>query len=317
MSKVRLTLFISMLSSALVVLTGCSEKAGNGASSSPTSPVSTSAVTETSTPPNDKPVQVVLAPDEVLLETLDSSDYPLLKDIFESAIGGKPSCPDTVQCDYVVSQWKSEMEGNPTRPSLDLNARKAYLSSLDGKPPHVQIQISKDAFSARYSQLKQLVAAKNLCFLAPWKLQFVDNQYHFSGGNDRHTEVRLNLLSTNNYSTQLFRGDDTYLILNGKFFAPVPTQLMTDEIYKKYAGYSERPEEKRTKLKVCGKLKGGYETYLESMATAPKAPLDPNVIYGPVAVNTIANLFELAKPIEIVEPPSMKRLDTIPPEWFR
>ena len=317
MSTGRLTISISILSSALVLLSGCSEKAGNDASTSPAPAVTSSTVTERSVPPADKPVQVVLAPDELLLESLDSSDYPLLKDIFASAFGDKPSCPDTDRCDYVVTEWKTEIEGNPTRPSLDLNARKNYLTSLEGKPPHIQQQISKDAFSARYSQLQQLISSKSLCFLAPWKLQFVDNQYHFSGGNGRHTSVRMNLLSTINYSTQVLRGDDTYVLLNGKLFAPVPTQIMTEDIYNKYKGYSERTEENRTVLKLCGKLKGGYESYLESIATEPKAPPDPNAMFNLKPVDQMPNLFELAKPIEIVELPSMKRLDTVPAEWFR
>ena len=316
MNAVRVAISFSILYSSMVFITGCGEKAGIGTSSSPAPVDKTSAATETSAPPTVKSAVIALAPDEILLETLDSSDYPILADILRSADGGKPQCPGTAECEnYVESEWKREISTEQARLYKDANMRKAYLSSIDGKPPHVQQQITKDAFTARYDQLKKLVESKNLCFIAPWKLQFVDNQYHFAGGNGRHTSVRTNDM------IRVFPATDIYLLMGGKFFAPVPAQTMTDEVYKKFASYSERPDnEARTMLKLCGKFKGEYNRYLLSIAPPPK-PVDPN---GPppappemVSPTEVKSLFELTKPIEIVEPPSMKRLDTIPVEWLR
>ncbi len=262
---------------------------------------------------NAKPVAISLATDEVLLEALDASDYEILKDIFAGIYGGKPHCPEQEECDkYVVHGWDREMKAEPRREMLDLKARKAYQESLEGKAPHNQLQITRKTFDARYEQLKQMVATKNLCLLyRPWELKFQQNYYHFAGSNGRHAAIRANLFGTSGHRMDVFKDyGDIYMVKDGKYFVPIPAESMDDATYKKFASYSEVPEgDDRPAMKICGTLKGLYPKEQKQM-TAEEA-------INSLAPSNEASLFELSKPIEIVQGPSLKPIDTIPLKWFR
>lgn len=268
---------------------------------------------------------LVQASDEFLLEALDSSDYPILEDIFKAMSGFKSSCPDASECEkYVVKSWDDALKATPVRENLDLPFRKSYLNSLQGQAPHIQQETTKKAFAVRYSQLKELVAAKSVCFLySPWNLEFINDKYHLAGGNGIHTAVRTNLLSTANFNTPVFSGENIYIVSqDGKFFAPVPAQKFGEENYKKYAALSQKPAEIRPSLKFCGKPAGEYNNYMFELkkASTPAVKVDPLAPPpGPPAMvdpQPVTGLFRISKPIEWVQPPNMQKFDFIPMEWF-
>ena len=114
--------------------------------------------------------------------------------------------------------------------------------------------------------------------------------------------------------------DDTYIMENGKFLAPIPAQIFGEESYKKYAAYAEKSFENRPALKICGKPAGDYNSYLSSLKrkviaepAVGEPPPGPPEMVNPTPVT---NLFKITKPIEVVQPPTMKKIDTIPSEWF-
>lgn len=315
--KVSLAAVLAVLS--LSTLSACSQKdeSDNAAAAAQPSMAEPKTVSESGA----TTVTMYQASDEILLENLDSSDYPILNDIFASAGGGKSYCPDTTECtQFVFKSWEDDLNAQPTREMLDLPARKAYAESLAGQAPHLQQEIAKKAFAARYAQLQELVASKNICFIyRHWKLEFLNDKYHISGGNGKHTSVHMNLKSSQNFNASVVPGD-TYIIENGKFLVPIPAQIFGEENYKKYAAYAARPVEDRPALKICGKPAGEYNTYLLSIE---KKVVIETVVGGPpeappemVAPQPVANVFKITKPIEVVQPPTMKKIDTIPPEWF-
>ena len=316
--KVSLAAVLAVLS--LSTLSACSQKDESDNSAAAAQP----SMAEPKTVSESGATTVVMyqASDEILLENLDSSDYPILNDIFASAGGGKSYCPDTTECtQFVFKSWQDDLNAQPVREMLDLAARKAYAESLAGQAPHLQQEIAKKAFAARYAQLQELVASKNICFIyRHWKLEFLNDKYHLSGGNGKHTSVRMNLKSSANFEARVMPGDDTYIIENGKFLAPIPAQIFGEENYKKYAAYAEKPSENRPALKICGKPAGDYNSYLSSLKNMV---VSKNDVGGPpdappemVAPTPVTNLFKITKLIEVVQPPTMKKIDVIPSEWF-
>ena len=316
--KVSLAAVFAVLS--LSTLSACSQKdeSDNSAAAAQPSMAEPKTVSESGA----TTVAMYQASDEILLENLDSSDYPILNDIFASAGGGKSYCPDTTECtQFVFKSWQDDLNAQPVREMLDLAARKAYAESLAGQAPHLQQEIAKKAFAARYAQLQELVASKNICFIyRHWKLEFLNDKYHLSGGNGKHTSVRMNLKSSANFEARVMPGDDTYIIENGKFLAPIPAQIFGEENYKKYAAYAEKPSENRPALKICGKPAGDYNSYLSSLKNMV---VSKNDVGGPpdappemVAPTPVTNLFKITKLIEVVQPPTMKKIDVIPSEWF-
>ena len=315
--KVSLAAVLAVLS--LSTLSACSQKdeSDNSATAAQPSMAEPKTVSESGA----TTVAMYQASDEILLENLDSSDYPILNDIFASAGGGKSYCPDTTECtQFVFKSWQDDLNAQPVREMLDLAARKAYAESLAGQAPHLQQEIAKKAFTARYAKLQELIAGKNICFIyRPWRLEFMDDRYHISGGNGKHTSVLMNLKSSGNFEASVVPGD-TYIKENGKFLAPIPAKIFGDENYKKYAAYAEKPSEMRPALKICGKPAGEYNKYLFSLekkvvveaavGAPPEAP--PEL----PALQQVANIFQITKPIEVVQPPTMKKIDTIPSEWF-
>ena len=316
--KVSLAAVLAVLS--LSTLSACSQKdeSDNSATAAQPSMAEPKTVSESGA----TTVAMYQASDEILLENLDSSDYPILADIFASTGGRKSYCPDTTECtQFVFKSWQDDLNAQPVREMLDLAARKAYAESLAGQAPHLQQEIAKKAFAARYAQLQELVASKNICFIyRHWKLEFLNDKYHLSGGNGKHTSVRMNLKSSANFEARVMPGDDTYIIENGKFLAPIPAQIFGEENYKKYAAYAEKPSENRPALKICGKPAGDYNSYLSSLKNMV---VSKNDVGGPpdappemVAPTPVTNLFKITKLIEVVQPPTMKKIDVIPSEWF-
>ena len=317
--KVSLAAVLAVLS--LSTLSACSQKDESDNSAAAAQP-SMAEVPKTVSETGPTTVVMYQASDEILLEKLDSSDFPILKDIFASAGGGKSYCPDTTECtQFVFKSWQDDLNGQPVREMLDLAARKAYAESLAGQAPHLQQEIAKKAFAARYAQLQELVASKNICFIyRHWKLEFLNDKYHLSGGNGKHTSVRMNLKSSANFEARVMPADDTYIMENGKFLAPIPPQIFGEENYKKYAAYAEKSFEDRPALKICGKPAGDYNSYLSSLKrkviaepAVGEPPPGPPEMVNPTPVT---NLFKITKPIEVVQPPTMKKIDTIPSEWF-
>lgn len=310
----------------LTVLTACSPK-GEEKSSTVSTQASSIQVSKAVEPKAAK-AALFQASDEILLEKVDSSDYPILKDIFEGLSGQKSDCPDTSdtsRCSqYVMNYWDNELKAEPSRENLDLAFRKSYLDSLQNQAPHVQKEITKKAFAARYTQIKELVAAKSVCFFyAPWEIQFLDNKYHLAGGNGIHTAVRTNLRSSVGQPAYLFGGDDVYIVSqDGKFFAPVPAQIFGDVNYKKIAAYAEKTVGGRPVLKFCGKPTVNYNNHISALKEANKPVVKFDPLAPPsappelVAPQVPTALFRISKPIEWVQPPSMEKFDVIPMEWF-
>ena len=178
--KVSLAAVLAVLS--LSTLSACSQKdeSDNSATAAQPSMAEPKTVSESGA----TTVAMYQASDEILLENLDSSDYPILADIFASTGGRKSYCPDTTECtQFVFKSWQDDLNAQPVREMLDLAARKAYAESLAGQAPHLQQEIAKKAFAARYAQLQELVASKNICFIyRHWKLEFLNDNYHLSGG---------------------------------------------------------------------------------------------------------------------------------------
>ena len=205
--KVSLAAVFAVLS--LSTLSACSQKdeSDNAAAAAQPSMAEPKTVSESGA----TTVTMYQASDEILLENLDSSDYPILNDIFASAGGGKSYCPDTTECtQFVFKSWQDDLNAQPVREMLDLAARKAYAESLAGQAPHLQQEIAKKAFAARYAQLQELVASKNICFIyRHWKLEFLNDKYHLSGGNGKHTSVRMDLKSSANFEARVMPADDT------------------------------------------------------------------------------------------------------------
>ena len=316
--KVSLAAVLAVLS--LSTLSACSQKDESDNSAAAAQP-SMAEVPKTVSETGPTTVVMYQASDEILLEKLDSSDYPILADIFASTGGRKSYCPDTTECtQFVFKSWQDDLNAQPVREMLDLAARKAYAESLAGQAPHLQQEIAKKAFAARYAKLQELIAGKNICFIyRPWRLEFIDDRYHISGGNGKHTSVLMNLKSSSNFQTSVVPGD-TYIIENGKFLAPIPAKIFGDENYKKYAAYAEKPSEMRPALKICGKPAGEYNKYLFSLE---KKEVAENAVGEPPAappelpaLQQVANIFQITKPIEVVQPPTMKKIDTIPSGWF-
>lgn len=306
---------------SLTTLVACGEKKNEAAKQTAGPETSVVAEAKVAEKKSEK-VAFYQADDEILLEALDSSDYKILEDIFSGLTNRKPNCPNTDGCNnYVVNRWDNDMQAEPVRSNLDLNAREAYVQSLKGQAPHVQQEITKKAFDLRYAQLKELVSTKSICFVyTPWKMEFIDNKYHLAGGNGRHTAVRLNLKGSGNQSVDLLPGIDTYIMSDNKFFAPIPAQQFGDANFKKFSEYAEKPEAMRPALKFCGKPESTYTAYMIALkkANTPVEKYDPIApppgLADLVVDNT--NLFRLTKPIEWVQPPSMQKMDSIPMEWF-
>ena len=316
--KVSLAAVLAVLS--LSTLSACSQKDESDNSAAAAQP-SMAEVPKTVSETGPTTVVMYQASDEILLEKLDSSDFPILKDIFASAGGGKSYCPDTTECtQFVFKSWQDDFNAQPVREMLDLAARKAYAESLAGQAPHLQQEIAKKAFAARYAKLQELIAGKNICFIyRPWRLEFIDDRYHISGGNGKHTSVLMNLKSSSNFQTSVVPGD-TYIIENGKFLAPIPAQIFGDENYKKYASYAEKPSEMRPALKICGKPAGEYNNYLFSLK---KKEVAENAVGEPPAappelpaIQEVANIFQITNPIEFLHQKKKKKIDTIPSGWF-
>lgn len=308
---------------SLTTLVACGEKKNEAAKQTAGPETSVIAEAKVAEKKSEK-VAFYQGGDEILLESLDSSDYTILGDIFQGLTNNKPYCPSSDKCnEYVVKWWDIDLQAEPVRSNLDLNAREAYVQSLKGQAPHVQQEITKKAFELRYAQLKELVSTKSICFLySQWKIEFIDNKYHLSGGNGRHTAVRLNLKMNGNQNVNLLPGIDIYVMSDNKFFAPIPAQQFGDANFKKFSEYAEKPEATRPALKFCGKPESTYTAYMFAVkkANTPVARFDPSAPPAApaelIAPEIVTSLFRLTKPIEWVQPPSMQKMDSIPMEWF-
>ena len=96
--KVSLAAVLAVLS--LSTLSACSQKdeSDNSAAAAQPSMAEPKTVSESGA----TTVAMYQASDEILLENLDSSDYPILADIFASTGGRKSYCPDTTECTQFV-----------------------------------------------------------------------------------------------------------------------------------------------------------------------------------------------------------------------
>lgn len=318
--KVQLAAIAATLSFTTLIGCGQKENAENPQAASTPPPVAEAPKSSQ----ENKPSKVALhqGGDEILLELLDSSDYPILADIYKSSFAQKPYCPETNECtQFVYKAWEDDLKAPANRENLDLAARKSYAAALEGQAPHTQQEISRKAFATRYAQLQELLAGKSVCFFyRPWKVEFINDKYHLSGGNGKHTSVRLNLQSAGNFESRVIPGDDTYIIADDKLFAPIPAQMFGDDNYKKFSSYAENPLESRPALKFCGMPVGDYNNYIFSLKKqlAPKNTIGapPEAPPELIAPQPVTNLFKISKPIEVVQPPSMQKIDAIPMEWF-
>jgi hypothetical protein len=252
--------------------------------------------------------------DEILLETLDTPDQFILTDILLGYTNGKskPWCPNQVQeCkDFVIASWFREMTTKPLRIMfVDIPARRALLSELKGKPPHVQEQVIDAAFHKQYAKVKDSLQGKSICYLyKPWKLNYSEGKYLLSKENvgtrnQFHLAFSEALYGTSGPARSVM-GTKVYPSKNGKFVVPISPTVMGDANYTRFAKYADVPwGPTRPVLKICGMPRDWYSR-----------PLNPGEPVGPEPIEI---LFELSKPIEVVQPPSMKRIDTIPLEWLK
>lgn len=318
--KVQLAAIAAALS--LTTLTGCGQNENAEKPQAASTPSSAAEAPKSNQ--ENKPSKVALhqGSDEILLELLDSSDYPILEDIYRSSSAQKPYCPESNECtQFVYKAWEDDLKAPANRENLDLAARKSYAAALEGQAPHTQQEISRKAFTTRYAQLQELLVGKSVCFFyRPWKVEFLNDKYHLSGGNGKHTSVRLNLRSAGNFEARVIPGDDTYIIEDDKLFAPIPAQTFGDENYKKFSSYAEKQLESRPALKFCGTPMAEYNNFISSLK---KQVTPKNTIGAPpeappelIAPQPVTNLFKISKPIEVVQPPSMQKIDVIPMEWF-
>lgn len=253
---------------------------------------------------------IVSSSDEILIDYIDSADVVLYWDILAGRTKGhKAYCQtDAENCSKLVySNWMRQM-GTPTR-IVDVESRKLFQSSISEKPPHIQQEIVAAAFKKSYERVTATLTGKSVCyFYKPWSLTYLNGKYYLNQEQISFPDNEYIGFTPSGsptiFGADLFTGQG-YLSMNGKMSAPIPAKIMGDANYARFAKYANIPEgPSRPILKICGLPKGDYLIPL-----APNAP--------PWATQELHTLFELSKPIEVVQPPSMKRLDTLPLEWLK
>ena len=207
----------------------------------------------------------------------------------QACLNGLNSCVDDINS--WLTSIQSEAEG------------KKYLSQFSDVPPHIYKPKLAEEFKKRYTKWSEQVKAGNICYLIDlWVLRSYNSNFYSLANQD------LAIGNVANYQNQALVFDQFpgfgYVMLarNGKKLDLIPNNFITQSVYTRYQKFNNVSDsDLRPKLKICGQFSARY-------AGAAKE--------GTVPIQEPAFIFEANKSVEVIDPKTLKTLDTIPDEWY-
>jgi hypothetical protein len=236
---------------------------------------------------------------DIVFQRLSAPDKAIVEDAQVGKIAGDNGSACFRNGDLCAITLNSWVSGLPT----DSEGKK-YLATVMSEPPHIRNPKMVDEFKARYAKWSNSIQQNGVCHLIDyWSFQYVNTGYVLMS-NDLSVDAAFK------DATRVFTANlKGYIRVanNGKFLNLIPSQFVSQAVYKRLSAYSEnRDENTRPLVKICGSFTGTYDENLTWEQ-------NPKKTYAPLP---LVYVFEISKPIEFVNPKTLSTLDTVPSEWY-
>lgn len=239
---------------------------------------------------------------DIIYDRLAGSDRLMIDISYKSKINDEfytnkdQSCSKGLDdCIDDINSWINSMQN-------EINGQK-YLSQFSNVPPHIYKPKLVEEFTKRYNKWSSEVKAGNMCyFLNLWILRSYNTNFYSLANQD------LAIGNVANFQNQALVFDQFpgfgYVMLarNGKKLDLIPNNFITQSVYTRYQKFNNVSDsDLRPKLKICGQFLARYNGAAKE---------------GTVPIQEPVFIFEASKPVEVIDPKTLKTLDTIPDEWF-